>query len=705
MKDSLLLKILYLLVFILVKIGDGILCFFSLIKNLKIKIKPKARKIRVRRPQLKIIYPLPLAFKLKYFLIGVVFSFIFLFSPLLTLIFLQELPNPRELSKIPLPQTTKIYDRNGTLLYEIYANQNRSLVPLLEIPQSLIKATIAIEDKDFYKHPGFDLVAILRALKKTLVDKQPQGGSTITQQLIRSSFLESDPSITRKVKEIVLAFWTERIYSKDQILEMYLNHVPYGGVAWGVEAAAQTYFGKNVKDLTLPESALLAGLPAAPSIYSPFGSQPEYARQRQIEVLNRMEVLGFIKEEELKKAQEEELVFKKPVTPIKAPHFVLYVKDLLAQKYGLGLVEQGGLKVITTLDLPTQKMVENIVREEVEKLASLNVTNGAGLVSNPQKGDILAMVGSRDYFSSGGNFNVTLALRQPGSAIKVVNYAAALENGFTAANILEDTPATFSSQGSFSYSPVNYDGRFHGRVSLRAALANSYNVPAVKTLNQIGVERMVAMGKRLGIKSWEDSKNFGLSLTLGGGEVTMLDLATVYGVLANQGMRADVNPILKVTDSKGEVLEEKKINSRLVLNSGIAFIISDILADNNARAATFGTNSVLNIPGSWVSVKTGTSDNKRDNWTIGYARDFMTTVWVGNNNNSPMHPSLVSGITGAAPIWNKIMAALLSGKNEEKPIPPENVIASPCLGRIEYFIKGTEKNINCRPVPMPTPTP
>lgn len=670
------------------------------------KKKPITKEVKKPTKRIKIIYPIPLVFKLRYFFIGALFSLLFFFLPLVTIIFLQELPNPRELTTTPIPQTTKIYDRNGALLYEIYIDQNRSVISLSSIPKDLVNATIAVEDKDFYRHPGFNFLSIVRAAKRTFIDKDLQGGSTITQQLIRTSFLTQEPTIGRKIKELVLAFWAERMYTKDQLLEMYLNRVPYGGTAYGIEAASQTYFGKSVRDLTLGEAALLAGLPAAPTIYSPFGSHPEYAKRRQIEVINRMVALGFVNDKAVSKAIEEELVFKNHSSPFKAPHFVLFVKDFLAQKYGLRLVEQGGLRVTTSLDLATQEMAQNLVHDEVEKIASLNVTNGAALVTNPSNGDILVMVGSKDYFGKEGNFNVVLSPRQPGSTIKAVTYAAAFEDGFTAATILEDTPATFSGLSEETYSPVNYDGRFHGRVSLRSAFANSYNVPAVKTLSKIGVDKMVVMGKRLGIRSWDGKNNFGLSLTLGGGEITMIDLATVYGVLANGGERVELNPILKITSAKGEVIEEKGTDKKQVLDKGIAFILSDILADNNARSAAFGTNSVLSIPNRFIPVKTGTSDNKRDNWTIGFTKEGLVAVWVGNNNNSPMHPSLTSGVTGAAPIWNKIMSSLLVNGQNDNFSPPGNVLTIPCLGRKEYFIRGTESRVNCKLIlPSPTPTP
>ncbi len=654
--------------------------------------------------------------KFKYFTAGGVFSLVFIFIPLLAIIFLQDLPNPKELSLRQIPQTTKIYDRNATLLYQIYASQNRTLVPLSDIPVSLQQATIAIEDKDFYKHPGFDVTAIIRSAWVNFSGKSLQGGSTITQQLIKSALLSPETSINRKVKEIILAFWAERMYTKNQILEMYFNQVPYGGTAWGIEAASEVYFGKHVRDLTLSESAFLAGIPRAPTIYSPYGTTPTLWKKRQKEVLSRMVSLGYISNIQAKEAEQEELSFRSPQVPIHAPHFVLYIKDLLTKKYGLPIVEKGGLTVITSLDLKLQEKVQRIVTEEITNNEALHVTNGAALVTNPTNGDILTMVGSTDYSNpNGGNVNLTTALRQPGSSIKVVTYAAAFSKGFTAASILDDSPVTYTSYGAPSYSPVNYDGRFHGRVPLRIAFGNSFNIPAVKTLNQIGIPTMVNLGKRMGIKTWGDPSAYGLSITLGAAEVPMVDMATVYGTVANGGVRIDLNPLLKISDYKGYVLEEKtplqqdpltakQLGTR-VLDEGIAFILSHILADNNARVWEFGLSSPLRISGHRVSVKTGTSDNKRDNWTIGYTDKYVTAVWVGNNDNSPMSPTLASGITGAAPIWNKIMTHLLANTTDTKLTLPSNVIKKACLGREEYFIRGTERLVNCVPLPTFTPTP
>jgi len=650
--------------------------------------------------------PLPLKIpktaKFKYLVIGTIASFLFLFLPLYSYIFIKSLPDPRTLANQEVPQTTKIYDRNKVLLYSIYANQNRTDVPLSKIPKHFINATIAIEDKNFYKTPGFDIQGIARSAIADIKGQPLQGGSTITQQLIKTRLLTPERTVERKIKEIILAVWAEQLYTKDEILEMYFNQVPYGGTSWGAEAAAQTYFAKSVEKLTLAESAFLAGLPQAPTSYSPYGSNPDLWKKRQKDVLARMIEDGYISKEEAETAQAQKLVFEPPRNNIKAPHFVMYIKDLLVQKYGLPVVERGGLSVITTLDIKTQEKAQEIIVEEVEKSSHLGFTNAGALITNPKNGDILAMVGGKNYYdTNSGNYNVTTALRQPGSTIKVVTYSAALLNGATAATTIQDTPVSYTSAGSPVYSPVNYDGRFHGTVTLRNALANSINIPAVKTLNQIGVSKMVNLAKDMGISTWSEPENYGLSITLGAAEAKMTDMATVYGTLANNGNRVDLNPFIKITTYQGAVLEEKnEVKEKRVLPDEIAFIISNILADNNARSMEFGQNSPLNIPKHSVSVKTGTTDNKRDNWTIGYTPNLLTAVWVGNNDNSPMNPRLASGITGAAPIWNKIMSNLLAGSNNssESYPKPENIVAKSCRGKTEYFIKGTENSTLCNPI-------
>ncbi len=646
----------------------------------------------------------------KFFFSGVFLTLLFILLPYQTYIWLSNLPNPNLLSRRDLQVTTKIYDRNDALLYEIYADQNRTPVKLSDIPSHVVNATIAIEDREFYSHQGFSVKGMFRAARETLFHGNIQGGSTITQQLIKSALLSPDVRISRKIKEIILAFWAERLYSKNQILEMYLNQVPYGGTAWGIEAASQTYFGKPSKNLSLAEASLLAGLPAAPSEYSPFGNSPHKAYERQHQVLQRMVEDKYITADQAKAAQDEKLIFIKPRVPIRAPHFVMYVKELLEQRYGPRMVEQGGLRIKTSLDVTIQDKAEEIVKRNIDGLTNLQVGNGAAVVTNPKTGEILAMVGSRDYFreESDGNVNVTTAMRQPGSSIKVVNYAAALENGFTAASVLDDTPVIYNSAGSPPYAPVNYDGRFHGPTPLRYALGNSYNIPAVRLLNAIGIQTMIDKGRLMGITSWTDPSRYGLSLTLGGGEVTMLEMAKVFGTLANSGKRVDLLPILEVTDYTGRTIEHNTPKPGVTaLKPETAWIMSNMLADNIARTAAFGPNSKLVIPGKTVSVKTGTSNDKRDNWTVGYTPSIVTTVWVGNNNNSPMNPYLSSGVTGAAPIWQEIMNELLANRLDEVPVRPPGIIEVPChFGRTEYFASGSEpREGRCAPLPTPSPSP
>ncbi|MBP6044961.1 MAG: PBP1A family penicillin-binding protein [Microgenomates group bacterium] len=646
--------------------------------------------------------------KLRFFLIG------FLTAGILTMFYqsyllVKSLPSPRSIGKVNYPLSTHIYDRNGKILYEFYRDQNRTPVKLKELKPYVYQASIAIEDKDFFTHNGVSPIGgIARAFKEFVLTKQVQGGSTITQQLVKTALLSPDRTIERKIKEMILALWTERLYGKDKILEMYLNQVAYGGSAYGIEEASKAYFGKSAKDLKLSEAALLAGLPQAPSIYSPF-SNPKFAFERRNEVLKKMLEQSYITKEQYNAAEQESLPNFSSTTSIHAPHFVFYVKGELEKKFGIRTVEEGGLRVNTSLDLSIQDEVQNILQEEIAKVAGLNVTNGAVIVTRPSTGEIIAMVGSIDYFNSpNGAFNVTTALRQPGSSIKPLMYSLALEKGMTAATTIDDSPVVFRISDTESYSPVNYDGRFHGRVTLRSALANSYNIPAVKTLNQLGVNSFIEHARQLGISTWIDSSQYGLSLTLGGGEVTMLDMARSYGTFANLGYRVDLDPINSVLSLDSDKLYEHEPKKRPVLSSASAYVITDILSDNVARQSAFGPNSQLEIPGYKVAVKTGTTDSKKDNWTIGYTPEFLVSVWVGNNNNSPMNPALASGVTGAAPIWNRVMSMLLKNYSTQNTWfnKPESVVSKPCIGgKVEYFMAGTENSVNCRIPASPTPTP
>ncbi|HUV42501.1 MAG TPA: PBP1A family penicillin-binding protein [Patescibacteria group bacterium] len=645
----------------------------------------------------------------QFFLANWLLILIFLFLGIFLYFFIfKDLPLPTRLGSEAFPASTSIFDRNGHLLYEIYIEKNRVPVELEVLPDYVKQATIAIEDKNFYQHRGFAFEGILRAVTKIVFKHKLQGGSTITQQLVKTALLTPERTIRRKIREALLAMITEIIYSKDQILEMYLNQVPYGGTAYGIEAASQTYFNKHAKDLSLAEMTLLAGLPAAPTRYSPFGAHPEVTKNRQKLVLGRMVEDGYITEEERKATEEEELEYAPATVGIKAPHFVLYVKELLVEEYGEQLVEQGGLKVTTTLDLEIQDFAQEVVATEVADLEErkLNIHNGAALVTNPQTGEILAMIGSHDYFDEeyDGKVNVTLSRRQPGSSIKPINYALGLMKGvITPATVINDVPTCFSVPGQKLYCPVNYDGQFHGPVQARFDLGNSYNLPAVKVLALNGLEDFVATASAMGITTFEDPSNYGLSITLGGGEVRMIDMATAFSAFANLGIRQNVYAIEKVEDRHGKTLYQKKEQEgERVLPMEVAYLISHILLDNNARSAAFGASSYLNIKDHpEVSVKTGTTNDKRDNWTIGYNPSKLVAVWVGNNDNTPMS-YVASGITGASPIWNQIMTYALKDMEQEWPMKPEGVVGanvcalsgkmpnpdSPCETRFEYFIEG-----------------
>jgi len=633
---------------------------------------------------------------------------VFFFVSLAVFLYLfVDLPSPTHLVSYQFPASTLIYDRQGNLLYEIYAEKNRVPIKIEELPEYVKWATIASEDKNFYKHHGFAPEGILRAGYNILFRRSLQGGSTITQQLVKNALLTPERTLRRKVREAILAFATEIIYSKDQILEMYLNQAPYGGTAWGIEIAAQTYFDKHAKDLTLAEAALLAGLPASPTRFSPFGAHPELAKERQERVLQRMFEDGYITEEERQQAKDAELIFAPATVGIKAPHFVLYVKELLVEKYGERVVEQEGLKVTTTLDLDLQDFAQQTVATEVAKLKNLKVSNGAALVTNPKSGEILAMVGSYDYFDDehDGKVNVVLRPRQPGSAIKPINYALGLmKKVITPATVINDVPTCFSVPGQKLYCPVNYDGQFHGPVQVRFALGSSYNLPAVKVLTLNGLEDFVATASAMGITTFQDPANYGLSITLGGGEVKMIDMATAFSAFSNLGVRQDVYAIEKIEDRHGKILyERQETEGPRVLPMEVAYLISHILLDNNARAPAFGSSSYLVIKNHpEVSVKTGTTNDKRDNWTIGFTPSRLVAVWVGNNDNTPMS-YVASGITGASPIWNKIMTHALKDKDQEWPMKPEGIVGgticslsgkapnpeSPCATRFEYFLEGT----------------
>lgn len=650
-----------------------------------------------------------LASKLAFFgFIGLIV--IVLLTGALFVFYAKDLPRPDKIVRRE-GFATKIYDRNEVLLYDIFADQRRTPVALEEIPEHLRNATIAIEDKNFYKHGGFDPTGIFRAVFNIVVHRRLQGGSTLTQQLVKNVLLTPQRTLPRKIKEFILAVQIENRYSKDEILRMYLNESPYGGTAWGVQAAAETYFDKPVSELNLVESAMLAGLPQRPSAYSPFGDDPKAYVGRTETVLRRMRENDYITQEQEKTAvkQIEELEFATEGLNFKAPHFVMYVKKQLEERYGQRVVEQGGLKVTTTLDYSIQEEAQKAVTEEIAKVESLHITNGAAIVLDPQTGGILAMVGSKNYNDPDydGKVNVTLSLRQPGSAIKPVTYVAALKRGYTASTLLIDTPTTFpGGQGLPDYKPVNYDGKFHGPLLARDALGNSINLAAVKMLAKVGLKNMLATGYEMGLSTLEPTKEnlrrLGLSVTLGGGEVRLLELAQAYSAFANGGLRIEPVSILKVEDRDGRVLEEfKSASGNRVLSEAEAFIISHVLSDNNARLITFGAHSAIAISGRQVAVKTGTTNDKRDNWTIGWTPQIVAGVWVGNNDNTEMK-EVASGVSGAAPIWRRVILAALNKKPNIGFSVPGGVVTAEVdtisgyrahdnfSSRTEYFIQGTE---------------
>ena len=523
--------------------------------------------------------------------------------------FSKDLPQPGEVIRRE-GYSSKIYDRNGELLYDLFQEERRQPSKAEEIPAVLKNATVAIEDRDFYKHSGFDFLTIIRIPYNLIFRKRVVGGSTLTQQLVKNALLTNERTIVRKFKELVLAIQIERKFSKDEILTMYLNEAPYGGNIWGVATAVETYFAKPMTELTIVESAFLAGLPQRPSVYSPYSTRLDengepYWKMRTRTVLKAMKDNAYITNEEYEQALKDidSLTFNRTINEIKAPHFVFYVQNQLEEMFGEELLLKGGLTVTTTLDWELQELAQTVVTEEVEDVARYDISNGAALAMQPQTGEILAMVGSKDYFDEaiGGQFNVAVdGLRQPGSAIKPITYLGMIKRGFTPATMIMDVPTTFArNEQDKPYTPKNYDGQFRGPVSLRQSLGSSLNIPAVKSLATVGLEEFLTLAYEMGIETFEPTvdnlQRFGLALTLGGGEVYMLDLASAYSIFANGGLKVEPIAILKVTDSDGKVLfEHKQTQGKRVIEEGEAFLINHILSDNNARLLAFGPNSLLN---------------------------------------------------------------------------------------------------------------
>jgi len=616
----------------------------------------------------------------------------------------KELPDVNLIYNPP-KMSTIITDRNGETLYKFYQDENRTWIPLDKIPEDLKEATIAIEDKDFYGHYGLSIKGVVNALiynfKKDGNDK-PRGGSTITQQLVKNVFLSDEKTLSRKTKEAILTLMIEKKLSKNEILERYLNQVSYGGEAYGVAEASWKYFGKQVSELNTIEAAYLAGLPAAPSSYSPYGNNPNLGLLRAKHVIEEMVSNGYLNSTEAERWLSQKINIKTNNKEIKAPHFVFMVKQWLEEKYGYTNLEKQGLTIKTTLDLKIQREAQKIVTEEVKSINKLNITNGAALILDVKNGDILAMVGSKDYHATDidGKFNVTTGLRQPGSSIKPINYLLALERGYSLASTIDDSPITYQIKGQKPYSPQNYNGKYMGRVTLRTALASSLNVPSVKLLEKNGVNNMVDLAEKMGITTWKDRNRFGLSLALGAGEVKMTELAQAYSVLANLGDKVEMNPILEIKNYLGEVIYKKETEKEKVIEPEYAYMINDALSDNQARSLIFGPNSKLIIKDKTVAVKTGTTNNLKDNWCIGWTPSYLVATWVGNNDSRPMS-WVASGVTGATPIWNEIMTELLKNKDNESWQKPDSLIKKNICGRDEWMIDGSEIKVDCLKV---TPT-
>ncbi len=627
-----------------------------------------------------------------------------IFLWLFILVLAKDLPTLEQISNRQVNQSTKIYDREGkVLLYEINGGEKRTVVPFNDIPQHLKDATIAIEDENFYSQGGVSIRGILRALVADITSRGiVQGGSTITQQLAKNAFLSTEQTLTRKLKELILALRLEKRYTKDQILGSYLNEIPYGPTSYGVESASYTYFGKSVKDLTLGEAAILAALPKAPSRYSPWGPRKEELFTRQKLVLRKMRETGKISEQEMTQALAEKITFSPPSRGLLAPHFVLNVQDYLVQKYGESMVREGGLRVITTLDVKLQEVAERVVKNGAKRNEELYKGKNAALVAqDPKTGQILALVGSRDYFDveNEGNFNVaTQGKRQPGSALKPFVYTTLFQKGYTADTVLFDVPTEFASrnpacppvpnyrdENKECFHPEDYDGVFRGPVNIRQALSESLNIPAVKALYLAGLKDTIKTLNDFGVTTLDDPRRYGLSLTLGGGEVKLAELVNAYAVLAQDGVRHDQTSILEVQDHAGNVLEKFENEDERVIDAQYARMTNDILSDQKARANLFqGSFNLTVFPDYDVALKTGTTNDYRDAWSMGYTPFLAVGVWAGNNDNVPMQRRGGS-ILAAVPMWSEFMKEALTHFPPEAFIRPNAMLPEKAVLRGDYL--------------------
>ncbi len=583
--------------------------------------------------------------------------------------FSRDLPSPDKLIERAIAESTKIYARDEkTILYEVHGEEKRTMVNLDEISDYALWAHIALEDKNFYEHQGFSLLRIFKSIYIDIIQRRKaQGASTITQQFVKNAILTTEKSWTRKIKELVLAYQIERKFSKEEILKMYFNEIPYGSSYYGIEAAAQSYFGKNAKDLSIEEGALLAAMTQATTYYSPYGTHTDELVARQQLTINLMADQEYITEEEAEAAQQIDILSK--IRPrqenMLAPHFVMYVREMLVKKYGEREVEQGGLKVVTTLDYEKQKIAEEEIEKGIGKIEKYGGSNAAMIALDVKTGEILAMVGSKDYFDEtiDGNVNVTTRVRQPGSSFKPIVYTKAFETGYTPETILFDLVTTFKTDTK-NYTPKNYDLTEHGPVTMRQALQASLNIPAVKTLYLTGVENVLDLAENLGYTTFSDRSRFGLSLVLGGGEVKLIEHVSAFSTLANEGERVAYSPILRIEDNKGKVLEKRsEPKPKNVINVEIARQINKVLSDNSTRSSFWGY-TVLSLGGRPVAAKTGTTNDYRDAWTLGYTPSLAAGVWVGNNDNTEMSRG-AAGLVLAAPIWNGFMKRALEGEKVE----------------------------------------